>query len=261
MLSEDIYNYLRKLRFTEIKNGKKDTLIKHITDKLSELKKDLGIHRGTQKDVIDIIFKNQRNIKSVLRIMAKAHLEGISELSVDEAKILQTIKDKGAGGNLDVKPDEDKVRIEFIKPTTDMSLREKIIELYKRATNGDIFDFSTLYIEIANLLDYPLEIKKDAPTEDIFTGEGKKNPMGVIAYNNHDAKLKFMEVRKKWIEKEPEEQEWRQINFVIPECEFYNEDASCKRANIDSNHCYSCNEIWCEKKIQLKEKEAEDDNI
>lgn len=55
------------------------------------------------------------------------------------------------------------------------------------------------------------------------------------------------------LQKNDKEREWRQINFVLPECNFYLEDGSCKRANISPIHHYSCNEMWCEKKIQLKE--------
>ena len=48
-------------------------------------------------------------------------------------------------------------------------------------------------------------------------------------------------------------EEYRSFFFVIPECEFYQKDATCKRSQIGSKE-YGCNEMWCEKKIAKKEK-------
>ena len=39
---------------------------------------------------------------------------------------------------------------------------------------------------------------------------------------------------------------------VIPNCEFYMEDGSCKRSN-KAGKKFSCNEMLCEKKIEQHE--------
>lgn len=39
------------------------------------------------------------------------------------------------------------------------------------------------------------------------------------------------------------------IFYVLPECEYYQEDGSCERCS-KSNYKYTCNELWCDKKIE-----------
>jgi len=41
------------------------------------------------------------------------------------------------------------------------------------------------------------------------------------------------------------------IFYVLPECEYYQEDGSCKRCSSDK-YKYGCNEIWCEKKVEYE---------
>jgi len=63
----------------------------------------------------------------------------------------------------------------------------------------------------------------------------------VKADNEQSERIEKLEGSKKILSELP--------NFyVIPECEFYREDSSCKRADY-KNKKYACNELWCTKKV------------
>ena len=57
---------------------------------------------------------------------------------------------------------------------------------------------------------------------------------------------------KKKEQKIPETKEIvSKIFYILPECEYYQEDGNCKCCSSE-NYKYGCNEMWCDKKVEYE---------
>jgi len=83
--------------------------------------------------------------------------------------------------------------------------------------------------------------------------DDEKKQIKLMANEDSGIYIKFSEIQEMY-EMIHKTTVSRKIFPVIPECDHYREDGTCKREGTE-RYKYGCNEIWCTHKIEYKPKE------